>query len=97
MCVCVFVCYHEIYFMPRLYMYVKTSVLGFFIVFCCVAFAENTLLKSSGVICLSPLLSLLPIELLKDRRDRDGIFLTKLVCRYSKSPYNTTDLSLIIL
>ena len=63
------------------------------------AFAENASFKHSDVICQSPLLSSLPDKLPMDKTDSDGFFsiVTKLVCRYSDSSYNTTVLSLIIL
>ena len=39
--------------------------------FCRVAFAENSLFKSYGIICWSPLPSLLPNKLLIDKQDSD--------------------------
>ena len=59
--------------------------------FCCVAFTENALFKSSGIICRPVSLFLLSDELPMDRRESDNFFSTKLVCRFSDSSYNTTD------
>ena len=59
----------------------------------CVDFVENALFKS-GDICLPPLPSLL---LSADKRDSNGFFLRKPVCRTSDSFYNSTGSSLIML
>ena len=62
------------------------------------AFAENALFKSSGVICRSSLPSSLSDELPMDRKDSDDFFSVRRVCTVSNSTYmyNTTDLSLMI-
>ena len=49
------------------------------------AFAENTLFKSSGIICWSRLPFSLPGELSMDRGDNNDFFLARLVCRSSQS------------
>ena len=93
MFVCIFVnyrasCYmHCLYFETRCY----GDLCGVFKVFSHVAFAENALFKSSSIICWSPLLSLLPDELLMDTRDSNGfptnlaknVFITRLTCHWS--------------
>ena len=55
------------------------------------AFAENTLFKSSGVICRSPLPFELPDELAMDRRDGVSFFSTRRVYTVSDSIYNMTN------
>ena len=59
-------------------------------------YVENALFKSSGDICWPPLPSSLLDELSMYKRDSDGFFSRRLVCRYSDSSYNLTDLTLVI-
>lgn len=81
MCVCVFATKSAA---CLIYIYVEMKVSwGLY----GVAFAENALLKSSCVICWSPLLSQFPDELPLARKDSDG-FLTQLMCRSGNSSYN---------
>ena len=61
------------------------------------AFPENTLFKSYGVICRSPLPSSLPGELSTAKRDSDGFFSTRKVYMVSYRSNNKTGSSLIIL
>ena len=63
----------------------------------CVDFTENTLFNSSGDIYWSPLPSSLLGQLLMDKRDSDGFFSSRLVCRTSDSSYNSTDSSLVTI
>ena len=62
----------------------KQGIIGFFVVFlgmfCRVAFAENALFKSYGIICWSLPPSWLPGELSMDKQDSDGFFSTRKVC-----------------
>ena len=60
-----------------------------------VDFIENALFRSSGDICWLPRPSLLLDQLTMDKRDSDGIFSRRLVCRTSDSTCNSTDSSLI--
>ena len=59
-----------------------------------VAFSENALFKSSGIICQSPLPSSLSNDLLMDKGDRNGFFSTQRVCMSSDSSHSMTDSSL---
>ena len=52
---------------------------------------ENALFKSSGDICWSPLPSSLLDQLSVDKRDSNGFFSSRLVCRTRDSSYNSTD------
>ena len=61
------------------------------------AFAENALFESSGVICQSPVLFSFPDNLPRTEETVIAFLLTKILFRCSDSSYNTTDLSLIIL
>ena len=62
--------------------------------FCRVAFAENALFKSYGVIYWSLPPSLLPNDVSIDKRDSNNFFSTQRVCVSSDSSKNTTDSSL---
>ena len=95
--VCLCVCYHANCYIPHFFVEIQVS-LGFLCCFQrmhCVDFIENALLKSSGDICWSPLPSLLLDQLSEDKRDSDGFFSCRLVCRTSDSSYNSTDSSLV--
>ena len=61
----------------------------------CVDFVENALFKSSDKICWPLLPSLLLDKFSMDKRDSDGFFSRRLVCRRSDSSYNSTDSSLV--
>ena len=61
----------------------------------CVDFVENALFKSSADIYWLPLPSSLLDELSMDKRDSDGFFSNRIVCRTSDSSHNSTDLSLV--
>ena len=75
----------------------KQSFIGFFMEgFCHVAFAENALFKSSGVICWSPPPSSLPSELSMDKQDSNGFFSTRIVCMASDRSSNMTGSSQIV-
>ncbi len=62
----------------------------------CVDLAENTLFKSSGVLCRSPLPSSLADELLMNKRDSNGLFSTRRVCMARDRFNKTTGSSRII-
>ena len=93
------VCYRASGYILRLYVENKVP-LGFLWHFQdmhCLAFIENALLKSSDDICWPPLSSSLLDELSMDKRDSDGFFSRRLVCKSSDRSYNLTDSSLVIV
>ena len=97
--VCLCVCYHancSTYVPP--FFHRNSGVIRLSVLFQrihCVDFAETLCSKCSGDICWSPLPSSLLGLLFVDKRDSDGIFSSRLVCRTSDSSYNSTDWSLV--
>ena len=99
LCVCLSVYYHKISCLPRLYVANKVlqGSLWCFQRFYRLAFPENALFKSYGVICWSPLPSSLPGEFSTAKRDSDGFFSARKVYMVSYRSNNTTGSSLIVL
>ena len=95
---CVCICLLPLNLLHTSFIRRKQGVIEFFKMFqafCHVAFAENALFKTFGMICRSPPPSLLPNDLSMDKRDSNNFFSTQRVCMSSGSPHNTTNSTLI--
>ena len=93
---CVCVCYHTMYYIPPFFtdIHVSLGLLCCFQCMHCVDFVEDALFKSNGNICWSPLPPFLD-QLSMDKRNSNGFFSSRLVCRTSDSSCNSTDWSLV--